>query len=255
MGYQRVINKDWTRLEGNNFWYVSAGDEGVWGLKDKKAYKLNSDGNTWSRIRSYSNIKQIASGDNVWARAYINHMHRYCGHEAWEDTRGGCIHFVSCSNKGHLWVLDADDDHAFRLLSKPPWPEEFLYRKIDKKNPKSFCQISVGESGVWAVNKSSDVFYRTGTYGDPDDTDGSGWEHVKPTKLKWVSSGKDLVVGVDNSNNVFYREGITRKEPTGTRWVHVPPTHMKRVDINGDELYGVNPEGIAYRTVILKAKL
>ena len=28
--------------------------------------------------------------------------------------------------------------------------------------------VSVGQSGVWGVNVNDDIFYRTGTYGDPD---------------------------------------------------------------------------------------
>ena len=28
--------------------------------------------------------------------------------------------------------------------------------------------VSVGQSGVWGVNANDDIFFRTGTYGDPD---------------------------------------------------------------------------------------
>ena len=35
-------------------------------------------------------------------------------------------------------------------------------------------------------------------------------------KLKWIASGKDIVVGVSANNDTFYRDGISDAAPTGT---------------------------------------
>lgn len=80
-------------------------------------------------------------------------------------------------------------------------------------------QVSVGPSGVWAVNTSHQIFYRVGTYGDVD-SDGVGWIKVDGA-LKWVSSSDGCVFGVNGRDQIFQRKGITASRPTGNNWVRL----------------------------------
>ena len=65
------------------------------------------------------------------------------------------------------------------------------------------------------------------------------WIHV-PGKLKWISSGRGVVVGVNSGNNIYYRKGLSAGRPTGTGWVHIPGKLMM-IEIYGDQVVGTNP--------------
>ena len=40
------------------------------------------------------------------------------------------------------------------------------------------------------------------------------WVHV-PGKLKWIASGKDIVVGVNAYDDIYFRDGISNRAPMG----------------------------------------
>ena len=64
------------------------------------------------------------------------------------------------------------------------------------------------------------------------------WQHIAG-KLKWISSGNDLVFGVNSNDDIFYRAGISSSKPAGTNWVKVPGK-LSQIDSNGDEVWGAN---------------
>eukprot|EP00058_Branchiostoma_floridae_P025382 XP_002610872.1 hypothetical protein BRAFLDRAFT_94874 [Branchiostoma floridae] len=74
------------------------------------------------------------------------------------------------------------------------------------------------------------VFYRAGTHGNEAST-GTDWVYVEGKELKQVSSGDNIVWGVDDDNDVFIREGISPSTPTGTEW-RLLPVKMEQVDAN-----------------------
>ena len=95
-----------------------------------------------------------------------------------------------------------------------------------------YQQVSSGASGVWAVGMNNHVFYRTFTYGDEENID-ANWQDVSANPpMKWVASGKDLVLAIDQTGNLHYRDGITVSQPTGTNWVKVGGIpQLKQIDV------------------------
>ena len=47
--------------------------------------------------------------------------------------------------------------------------------------------------------------------------------------MKYVSSGKKIVIGVSAIDNIFMREGISASNPTGTSWKQVSG-NLKLID-------------------------
>ena len=50
---------------------------------------------------------------------------------------------------------------------------------------------------------------------------GNNWENVSGS-LKHVSAGESGVWGVNSSNHILYRYGVTPSNPAGTLWKTVP---------------------------------
>ena len=70
------------------------------------------------------------------------------------------------------------------------------------------------------------------------------WQHIGG-KLKWISSGKNVVFGVNSNDDIFYRAGITSSAPAGSHWVHVPGK-LAHIDTHGDFVWGVNSANNAF---------
>lgn len=64
--------------------------------------------------------------------------------------------------------------------------------------------------------------------------------------MKWISSGSNIVVGVNSGNSIYYRKGMSASRPTGTGWVHIPGKLMQ-VEIYGDEVVGTNTANVIYK--------
>jgi hypothetical protein len=75
------------------------------------------------------------------------------------------------------------------------------------------------------------------------------WIHV-PGKLKWIASGRGVVVGVNTANNIYYRKGLSARKPTGTGWVRIPGK-LKMIDIDGDQVVGTNPGNVIFKTPVI----
>ena len=74
------------------------------------------------------------------------------------------------------------------------------------------------------------------------------WIHI-PGKLKWISSGSNIVVGVNSNNDIFYRKGMSAGRPTGTGWVRVPGKLMQ-IEVYGNEVVGTNPGHVIFRAPV-----
>ena len=64
--------------------------------------------------------------------------------------------------------------------------------------------------------------------------------------LKYISSGDDIVVGVNANDEIYRRDGISRQNPTGTSWTKLNGG-LKVVDaFNRKTLWGVNSRDYIY---------
>ena len=58
--------------------------------------------------------------------------------------------------------------------------------------------------------------------------------------MEHVSSGRNIVIGVNAKNDIYKRLGITDDLPTGTSWVKIPGK-LKVVDAHArGQIWGVN---------------
>ena len=227
-----MIHSDWQKIPGS-LNGISTGDSGIWGVnKAGNIFKLNTDGNSWTKITG--TMAQVSSGASVWGVSRAGEIYKYLGDNKWWLMRGSAA-YIDVSNNDNVWQLTKGQD-IFRWTGIT-W----------KKVAGNLSQISVGESGVWGVNSANSIFYRQGTYGDTD-TDGTAWTKVSGN-LKWISSGTDMVVGVDKANNIYYREGITADTPTGTKWIKVPGS-LKQIDVNKNEVVGIDSGSSVYRSPV-----
>ena len=74
------------------------------------------------------------------------------------------------------------------------------------------------------------------------------WQHIGG-KLKWISSGKDVVFGVNSIDDIYYRAGMTSSAPTGSHWVKVPGK-LAQIDTQGDYVWGVNSANNAFYLIL-----
>ena len=76
---------------------------------------------------------------------------------------------------------------------------------------QKMVQIDVGpEDVVWGVASKGRVFVM------PNNDD--KWEPVPDGEMKQVTYGKSGVWGVNNAGRIFYRQGVTSKNPAGSSW-------------------------------------
>ena len=64
------------------------------------------------------------------------------------------------------------------------------------------------------------------------------WEHIGG-KLKWISSGNNIVLGVNSNNDIFFRHGISPQAPTGTGWTKIGGK-LSQIDTYGQTVVGSN---------------
>ena len=64
--------------------------------------------------------------------------------------------------------------------------------------------------------------------------------------MEHVSSGRNIVIGVNAKNEIYKRRGITDDLPTGTSWVKIPG-ELKGVDAHArGQIWGVDVEDKVY---------
>jgi len=230
-----ALTARWAAIPGR-LTRISKGRAGVWGVnRYQNIYVLNSNGRSWTHVAG--KLVQISSGSQVWGVNKHDYIFRYLGNNRWQHIPGRLMN-IDVSDNGSVWGISRDQK-IWRWTGKG-------WQNVGGRA----VQVTVGPAGVWVINRNQDIFYRRGTYGDPNSA-GNGWIHI-PGKLKWGSSGADIYVGVNRNNDIFYRKGISAKRPTGTNWVHVPGKLMQ-IEISGDQVVGTNPGHVIFKAPVVGA--
>ncbi|PVD27550.1 hypothetical protein C0Q70_12712 [Pomacea canaliculata] len=102
--------------------------------------------------------------------------------------------------------------------------------------------ITTGGAGAWLT--TSQLKYKTGTYGNPD-TEGGAWILVDSSPFQHVSSGSGVVLAVRSNGELVQRTGITCSLPQGTGWSSMLKS-MTRVDTYGTVAWAVDTAGDLY---------
>ena len=117
-----------------------------------------------------------------------------------------------------------------------------------KHSEGHLIHVSVGPAGVWGVNHDENIFYKAGTYQDPEgfgSGEASGWQAVSGW-LKQTDVGTDIVWGVKGVQNIYHRDAITSSMPSGSDWSYfdAPPVIFTWVSVSpGGSVWAVSTAG------------
>ena len=228
-----VLDKNWSLYSGL-LTCVSKGKSGLWGVnRNDDIYQ--HDGQSWQSVSG--KLVQISSGSEVWGVNRSDEIYRYKGNSAWQRI-SGALKNVDVSDEGRVWGVDKDQDIYRRTGDS--------WQHIDGIKA---IQVSVGKSGVWAVSTNRKVYYREGTFGDKD-TAGTNWVEVPYKKMKWISSGGNIVVGCNSSGlsgYVYYLTNVREDNPTGDEWKRIPGNFVQ-IDVHEDLTVAVNKHDHIYKS-------
>ncbi|KAL5262166.1 hypothetical protein ACHWQZ_G007761 [Mnemiopsis leidyi] len=189
----------------------------------------------WERLEG--KLKHVTVGaSGIWGINSGGALYRRGDGNSWQVVPGG-LQQIEASKERNVW--GAAQKHIWR------------YNGITWERADGWLQqVTSGRSGVWGVSHST-VWYRPYTYGD-EATIGETWEQVSAYPLmKWVASGVDLVLAIDRSGNLYYRNGINVSQPTGTSWVKVEGVPLlKQVDVYNSVVMAVDTEDNIWSNVI-----
>jgi len=66
-----------------------------------------------------------------------------------------------------VWGLDLKNEVYFG---------DEMFRDVMIKS--DWFQVSAGPMGVWGLDLKNEIYFRDGTFGDPEDSEGTGWTKV-----------------------------------------------------------------------------
>ncbi|KAL8576334.1 hypothetical protein ACOMHN_048901 [Nucella lapillus] len=237
----------WTQAFGR-LTHVSVGPAGVWGVNGYKQIfarlgtypTLTSLGFIWAMQADGLLVQLDVGGDTVWG---VNHFDQYFYKlkfgGGWQVNVDKPLKWLSASPGGSLWGRDT----AGRVVHRPNSTWHPMGMDIQR--------VDAGLAGVWVLNTTGHLFYRTGTHGDRG-TAGTGWQAVQGT-FGSVASGRDLVVAVDTAGHVWLRTGLGPDTPTGLAWLRYPGS-MQQVDVyqtqEGAALWALDSSGIPFFSLL-----
>ena len=222
---------------------VSAGVKGIYGLDlNKNVYVLDGF-KKWHEIAAGGNNREVASSvHQVWivkddGSMFVGDGERDVSRKNWTRRPGNNAE-LDVSNGGNIWAVNRRD-------------EIWRYRRGSwVKVGGAGIHITVGDSGVWHVNRAGRVYYRWYTYNDQD-TDGDGWVEVSSSpRMKWLASGTDILLGLRTDGALYYRAGMATGNPTGTEWVRVPGVFLRTVSVNHNLVIGTDRENTVKYTTL-----
>ncbi|XP_075184440.1 fish-egg lectin-like [Anomaloglossus baeobatrachus] len=163
---------------------------------------------------------------------------------------------------GQVWGVD-DQDQIFQLVGN-----------TFQQFPGQLIHVSVGPAGVWGVNRANTIFNLqdnvwTVVPGGLNQVDAGGSIYLAGVasqnnvycstppsfnpftlidgSLKYYSCGLYGCWGVDNANNVYYREFVTQDLCQGVKWQPLAGSlSMLEVGTDGS-VYGVNAAGEVFK--------
>ncbi|KAL8576336.1 hypothetical protein ACOMHN_048903 [Nucella lapillus] len=248
-----IPQKCWKLVPGS-LKHVSVGLAGTWGVnrKDLVFYRPGTYqhphilGSVWTPLNGMLSQLDVGGVTTWGVNSHGIYYHRkdtslarptgssWSGY--YSQIRLG---WISASPRGSLWGRDT----AGRVVhyQNSTWlPMGMDIQRVD-----------AGLAGVWVLNTTGHLFYRTGTHGDRG-TAGTGWQAVQGT-FSSVASGRDLVVAVDMAGQVWLRTGLGPDTPTGLAWLRYPGS-MQQVDVyqtqEGAALWGVQASTVIYFSIL-----
>lgn len=182
----------------------------------------------------------------VWATNKRRQVFAYVRGK-WHPVPGGLKH-VSSGQAG-LWGVSNAGLIYYRRFVTAKRPKGRSWRRV----PGRLKQIDSGPRGiVCGVSRTDDVMCRTQIHSRLKW--GKKWTRV-PGKLKYISCGEYGIWGVNKENEVYFREGVTRSNPSGLKWRRVGG-RLRQIEAGKDgQVWGVGTSGRVYvRTGVTLSK-
>lgn len=150
-------------------------------------------------------------------------------------------------NKILIWATDTFGFMLTSLVDETS-PSTIKWRYISSQ--QSFDYVSIGVNlRIWAVDVNGNMFYRFGVDARTQYC-GTSWTQVKfneeennDLKFKLVCVGNDCVWAISKSEDLYFRENVSKVFPEGTSWLKVE-SKIKHATVNSDN------EVIHFRSII-----
>merc|ERR1719215_2234640 len=126
-------------------------------------------------------------------------------------TIDGDMKSLSVSSKGHVWAVNKGDKIWYRKGSKLDSPMGSTWKAV----AGSLKHVSIGPLGVWGIDAKNEVYFREGTFGDPEDCEGKEWLKIEG-KFIDLCVGTTTVWALGSNRDIYYRVGT--HEGPGTHW-------------------------------------
>jgi len=227
---------------------ISIGQCGLWGTHSggvwyrEGTYDNDGLGTKWTSIRGLM-IKVSAGIDVVWGTnpngvfvrsGITDEQHIGITWEKVKDSPAGLDIISVNSANNDVWATTKNQIYHREGITLEN-PMGIKWKLIDG----NMKYVSVGSSGVWALENSS-VRYRTGTR-DSDRSDGTGWTNVDGATCFSIASGYNLVLCQGPHDFIYARVGISDENPTGTDWKKIDG-QLTKISMNSMQhaVWGVN---------------
>jgi len=164
----------WCKLGDRTMRQVAVGGAGIWGIA--------KDNTVWVRGNSAGN-SSTGVGDN------------------WTKLQSSPLKLISVGPNS-LWGIDNDNHCTIRTEVGPGSPLGKTWVPVEG----DYKSVTVSDKGhVWAVDMADRIWWRKGA--KTDSPTGSAWKAVSGS-LKSVCAGLSGVWGLDNKNQVWFRDGL-----------------------------------------------
>ena len=136
-----------------------------------------------------------------------------------------------------LWATNVDGFVFSSLINETTSNVVIKWRHVTSE--EMFQQVSIGvDLKIWGVNLNGDIYVRYGV-DDKSNYCGEYWSRIKfdelndndAVKFEHVSVGKRCVWAVSKTDELFFRENITKQFPEGTKWTKIDE-YIKYVTVN-----------------------
>jgi len=185
--YEYFGGNDWREVPPERLIQVSIGADEIWGV--------NSKNQVWHILNNrqyqlaYGSLKYVSvspDGKEIWGVNMNDVIYHYVGEpHYWENFEGKLMQ-ISVGPGGEVWGVNSINE-IYRSVRKSAW----------EKVEGSLKHVSIGPDGsVWGVNKNDEIYHYLG---------GNNWEKIDGA-LKQISVGKDVVWGVNTSDQIWTRK-------------------------------------------------
>jgi len=234
---------------------------GVWLLSNSATLHCrhgNIAGHNWANVsRTYipGNHRWrylVAGGANesklgpVWGLTYTGDIICFTRSQAPAclDTPLGVVIECIGASSNALWALDDAGQVHIRgeMSDEAPFGTHWEQLDMVQLNKVQLKAVWLGIGGVWAVDNTGSVWYRTGVTARTHSHSVPAWCIVDSNiVIKQIVVGGVgwMVWGLDIRGNVYMRNKVSVGLPVGEWWEPVPGVTCHQLSVSGTHVYGV----------------